>query len=132
MIKQKRLSTSTPKYSYPQVDNKQPIQYDRNMITYRTPAEWESHEGIHIADRSVFQDETTPISFNEFKEITGTLTVEIVNMKIEADKGRQKLLLKERIETKIEEYKEFGLSTIDFDAGLIRGLELALDILEES
>jgi len=40
-------------------------------------------------------------------------------------------LLKERIETKIEEYRECGTSTIDFDAGLVRGLELALQILEE-
>lgn len=39
--------------------------------------------------------------------------------------------LKERIETKIEEYRECGLSTIDYDAGLVRGLEIALQILED-
>lgn len=84
-IKQKRLSTSTPKNSYPQVDNKTPLRYDKDMTTEPSPEP--------TVDRAI---------------------------------------LKERIETKIEEYRECGLSTIDFDAGLIRGLELALDILEES
>ena len=51
-----------------------------------------------------------------------------------------KQILRERIETKIEEFREAieateksdGLAVIQYDAGLIRGLELALQILEES
>lgn len=85
-IKQKRLSTSTPKNSYPQVDNKTPLRYDKDMTTEPSP---------------------------------------------QPEPEVSRALLKERIETKIEEYRECGLSTIDFDAGLIRGLELALQILEE-
>lgn len=90
MIKQKRLSTSTPKNSYPQVDNKTPLRYDKDMTTEPSP-----QPDLPLTD------------------------------------SISRALLKERIETKIEEYKECGLSTIDFDAGLIEGLEAALRILEE-
>jgi hypothetical protein len=41
----------------------------------RPPSEWESHDGIRIADRTVFESETKPISYEEFRHITEDLTV---------------------------------------------------------
>jgi hypothetical protein len=44
-----------------------------------------------------------------------------------------KAILKERIETKIEEYRESRVQNYDpYLDGIMDGLELALDILEES
>ncbi len=134
----------------------------------RTPTEWESHEGIRIANRTVYRihgrHEFTPISYETFRNITEGLTVSpipkidnldagwlangtLASANLKAGKtSHDRLLLesrlKERIETKIEEYEETITSMIFGDLtsvvakanarGTIDGLKLALLILEES
>lgn len=118
------------------------------MPDLRVPAEWESHEGIRVANRAVYQDETTPISYQSFRVITDGLTVSPIPKSdtvsefgdpnpVRVYATVRKDILKERIETKIEEYAETldTLSELDefhFDEGMIAGLKLALQILEES
>lgn len=158
MIKQKRLSTSTQKNSYPQVDNNTPIQYDRNMTNndLRPPSDWESHEGIRIANRHVYhvdgRTELTPIDYETFKHLTAGLFISRIP-KSDAvteyvlfpqdDRLVSANLLKERIETKIEEYLESlagntepasfdSQRRVHQDIGVVSGLRLALQILEES
>lgn len=105
-----------PNQSYPQVDNNAPIGYDRNMTTNE-----------HEPEANIYE---APIYFGEPNPVRVYPTV-------------RKDLLKERIETKIEEFRESiesngndqtfeGLLNIRHDRGTINGLKLALDILEES
>ena len=48
----------------------------------RSPAEWESHEGIRIANRSVYaidgRDEFSYIDYETYKAITQGLTVSLI------------------------------------------------------
>lgn len=49
------------------------------MPDLRTPTEWETHEGIRVHNRSVYEvdgrDDQSLIDYETYKDITRTLTV---------------------------------------------------------
>lgn len=49
------------------------------MPDLRVPSDWESHDGIRVANRGVYRvdgrDEFTPIDYETYKGITYSLTV---------------------------------------------------------
>ena len=100
------------------------------MEAMKTPSQWEAEEGTYVVNRSVYPlGEAVPISKEEFFKIIRPLTRALMLDKAPETISKSQAI--EQIETQIEEWKEAGMSTIDYDAGLIRGLELALQTIQD-
>jgi hypothetical protein len=122
----------------------------------RPPREWEQITGTFILDADGWDRKnftvswSTPITLDEFRDRAAMSTVRGA-FRVDAptpigyantmDNG--KALLREKIETKIEEYKESreshyaehsteGIMAYLNDTGIMTGLRIALDLLDES
>lgn len=106
------------------------IHYSGGMEALKTPAQWEAEEGRYIPNRTIYEKVglETPITYEMWRGITINLTS--MWNGVSAPKTISKDLAIERIETKIEEWKESGISNPAFSAGLMQGFEQALDILK--
>lgn len=114
----------------PEFVTPRPVGYSGVMEAMKTPSQWEAEEGTYVVNRSVYPlGEAVPISKEEFFKIIRPLTRALMLDKAPETISKSQAI--EQIETQIEEWKEAGMSTIDYDAGLIRGLELALQTIQD-
>lgn len=125
------------------------------LVVTRPPREWEQITGVFVRDadgwdRKNFQASwSNPITLEEFKERAAMSTCEFPPAVVDKpspiryDNRMDKGKLREQIETKIEEYKESreshyaehsteGIMAYLNDTGIMSGLRIALDLLDES
>lgn len=131
-----------------------PLQIVGQWTPLKPPREWEQITGVFIRDADGWDRKnftvswSTPITLEEFRERSAMSTVQYrvdiptpIPYANSMDKG--KALLREKIETKIEEYKESreshyaehsteGIMAYLNDTGIMTGLRIALDLLDES
>ena len=125
------------------------------LVVTRPPREWEQITGVFVRDADGWDRKnftvswSTPITLEEFKERAAMSTCEFPPAVVDKpspiryDKRMDKGKLREQIETKIEEYKESreshyaehsteGIMAYLNDTGIMSGLRIALDLLDES
>ena len=134
-----------------------PLQIVGQWTPLKPPREWEQITGIFVRDPDGWDRKnftvswSTPITLEEFQERAAMSTTKYafgavdkttpIRYPTSMDKG--KALLREKIETKIEEYKESreshyaehsteGIMAYLNDTGIMTGLRIALDLLDES
>lgn len=117
------------------------VDYDRGMETLKTPRQWMLEAGIDFPNQSIWEKDgrtrETPINYETFRDITQTLCMNMMSQKIPKTIGKMEAI--ERVETKIEEWRETmdGLSYSPdgydptHEQGVLLGLEQALEILKE-